>query len=74
MTCFTNDELEIIAKALDEGRGIKGNKEEQEKGEPLKITIDDVEDKDSIIIIRIPDSKTHTSRCFVISSQDQMKI
>ncbi|KAJ8977934.1 hypothetical protein NQ317_002908 [Molorchus minor] len=34
----------------------------------LKITIDDIEDKESIIILRIPYSKTHTPRCFVCLS------
>ncbi|KAJ8969893.1 hypothetical protein NQ317_013150 [Molorchus minor] len=44
------------------------------RDELLKITIDDIEDNDSIIIIRIPDSKIHTTRGFGISSPDQMKI
>ncbi|KAJ8965159.1 hypothetical protein NQ317_012151, partial [Molorchus minor] len=39
----------------------------------VKITIDDIEDNDLIIMIRIPDSKIHTSRCFVILSPVKMK-
>lgn len=44
------------------------------RDELLKITIDDIEDKDSVIIIRISDTKTHTSRCFVISNSDHINI
>ncbi|MGH9707116.1 MAG: hypothetical protein ACRD5R_10205, partial [Candidatus Acidiferrales bacterium] len=36
--------------------------------ELTKITIDDIEDKQNYIVVKIPDSKNHTARNFVITS------
>ena len=37
--------------------------------ELMKITIDDIVDKGDFLLVRIPDSKNHTSRSFVISNE-----
>ncbi|KAJ8914381.1 hypothetical protein NQ315_017471 [Exocentrus adspersus] len=39
------------------------------RDELAKITLDDIEEKEDIVIINIPDSKNHTSRSFVISNK-----
>lgn len=44
------------------------------RSELLNLTIDDIEDKDSIIIVKIQDSKTHTQRTFIISNLTYIKL
>lgn len=39
------------------------------RDELTKMTIDDIEERENLLIIRIPDSKNHTSRTFVISDE-----
>lgn len=38
--------------------------------ELTKLTLDDIEDKENLLILKIPDSKNHSSRKFVVSSED----
>ena len=38
------------------------------RDELVKMVIDNIEDKQSILIVKIPDSKTHTSRTFIVTN------
>lgn len=40
------------------------------KDELLKMTIDDVEDKGSVLIVKVPDTKTYNQRTFVVDNKD----
>jgi integrase len=42
--------------------------------EPVKMTITDVEDKDSLLIVKVPDSKTHCERVFTVSNLESINI
>jgi integrase len=43
------------------------------RDELLKMKVSDVEDKDSILILTVPDSKTHSERIFTVSKVDNIK-
>ncbi|KAJ8980607.1 hypothetical protein NQ317_017368 [Molorchus minor] len=38
--------------------------------EPTKMTVDDIEDKDSILIVKVPDIKPNIQRIFTVSNLD----
>lgn len=42
--------------------------------ELLKVTIDDIEDTGSILIVKIPDTKTYCPRMFTVSNSDYIEI
>jgi hypothetical protein len=43
------------------------------RDELVKMKLSDVEDKGSILIVKVPDSKTHSERMFTVSNEDNIR-
>jgi integrase len=42
--------------------------------ELMKMSLDDIEDLDSVLVLKVPDSKTHSERTFTISNLEYIKM
>ncbi|KAJ8985448.1 hypothetical protein NQ317_017080 [Molorchus minor] len=62
----TDDETHLVVKVVL----ILGISGACRREELTKMTVDDIEDKDSILIVKLPDTKTNIQRIFTVSNLD----